>query len=283
MKIPWSPRLGVCSWSLRPRSPRELIDRVRECGLNAVQLALTPMVEDPATWGNAIDALRDARIAVLSGMLATVGEDYSSIARISETGGVRPDANWPATLDRAREVARIAGRHGLGLVSFHAGFLPHDAADPIRGTMLGRLAEIIDAFAEHGVRVAFETGQESAEALAACLEALAPRAAGVNFDPANMILYGSGDPIEAMRRLRASILSVHLKDARPSNQPGTWGREVPMGEGAVDWNGFFEEVAQCPSRPNLIIEREAGDNRVDDIRKATELACANVPIDREVL
>jgi sugar phosphate isomerase/epimerase len=271
MTLPWTPRYGVCSWSLRPASVDELLDRVRACGLAAVQLALVPVVEDPVRWGDAIDRLRDRGIAILSGMLATVGEDYSSIDSIARTGGVRPDATWPATLARAEAVARIAGRHGLGLVTFHAGFLPHDRGDPERRRMIDRLAAVADVFAEHGVRVAFETGQEPAETLVEILHELADQRCGVNFDPANMILYGSGDPIAALERLAPWVAQVHLKDALPSGVPGVWGREVALGAGAVDWPRFFAALSRCPQRPDLIVEREAGEERVEDVRRAMAL------------
>ncbi|MFO0872652.1 MAG: hypothetical protein U0575_01590 [Phycisphaerales bacterium] len=78
-------------------------------------------------WGDAIeDALRLPGIEIVSGMLATVGEDYSTLASITATGGVRPDATWPATLEQARRVARIASDERIPLVTFRAGFIPHD-------------------------------------------------------------------------------------------------------------------------------------------------------------
>src|SRR5688572_17952019 len=101
MKSPTSPsdldHCGVCSWSLRPSDPLDLVAQLRACGCDAVQLALTPLVDEPAVWGSAAAVLRDSGIRIVSGMLATVGEEYSTIASIARTGGVRPDATWPAT------------------------------------------------------------------------------------------------------------------------------------------------------------------------------------------
>ncbi len=267
-----APRLGVCSWSLRPASPAELIERVRACGVDAVQLALTPLVETPLVWAEAGRLLREAGITVLSGMLETVGEDYSSIDAIARTGGVRPTTTWPATRERAARVAGMARSLGLRLVTFHAGFLPHDPADPERMTMMNRLREIAALFGAHGIAIAFETGQEPAHTLVACLEQLAQPSIGVNFDPANMLLYGSGDPVAALRLLAPWVRQVHLKDAVASGVAGQWGREVPLGTGQVDWKAFFAEVARCPHRPNLVIEREAGDQRVRDVVTAREFA-----------
>ncbi|MFM9144102.1 MAG: hypothetical protein ACKORL_01690, partial [Phycisphaerales bacterium] len=73
------PTLAACSWSLRTASPDELADALARCGLDAVQLALVPCAEEPAAWGHAVEALRARGIRTLSGMLATVGEDYSTL------------------------------------------------------------------------------------------------------------------------------------------------------------------------------------------------------------
>jgi L-ribulose-5-phosphate 3-epimerase len=256
---------------LRPENSGDLVKRVRGTGVRAVQLALTPPLERPAEFADAADCLRDAGIAILSGMLETVGEDYSSIARIAATGGVRPDATWPATRARAVEVARLAGGLGLPLVTFHAGFLPHDRADPERARMLVRLREVIDAFAAHGVAVAFETGQEPAATLAECLAELERPSVGINFDPANLILYGAGEPVAAIGLLAPWVRQVHVKDALPSGRAGEWGREVPVGEGAVDWVRFLAAVRALPRAVDLVIEREAGDRREEDVRTAAEL------------
>jgi sugar phosphate isomerase/epimerase len=264
-------RLAACSWSLRTASPDELADALDRCGLRAVQLALVPCVEDAAAWGGAVERLRARGIEVVSGMLATVGEDYSTLETIARTGGVRPDATWPATRALAERVAAFAGAHGVGLVTFHAGFIPHERGSTERRAMVARLREVANLFAARGVRVAFETGQEAADTLLGALEEIAHPNVGVNFDPANMILYGMGDPVAALRALAAHVRQVHVKDAVPTDVPGTWGREVVAGTGAVDWKAFLAEVRRLPRAVDLVIEREAGPTREADIRAAAAL------------
>ena len=263
--------LGVCSWSLRATNPTELIARVKATGLSAVQLALTPLVESPTVWCDVFRRMHDEGIAVVSGMLETVGEDYSSIERIALTGGVRPDATWAATRERALRVADVAARHGLELVTFHAGFLPHDRADPERSRMIERLRDMAELFATQHIAIAFETGQEPAATLIDCLQSLDAPSVGVNFDPANMLLYGSGDPIDALVRLAPWVRQAHVKDALPSALAGVWGTEVPVGTGLVDWRAFLSALSASPHRPRLVIEREAEDARIDDIRAAKTL------------
>lgn len=267
------PRIAVCSWSLRPESPRALADRLHALGVERVQLSLVPCAVDPL-WHDGIDVLRGEGIEVVSGMLAMSGEDYSTLESIAATGGVRSDAHWGANLDRALQVAAIAQQHDIALVTFHGGFLPHDAADPRRRTMLERIGLVADALARHGVACALETGQESAPTLIAALEALAPHGVGVNFDPANMVLYGMGDPLESAKALAPWIRQVHIKDAQPTERAGTWGRDVPVGEGVVPWTDFLRVVAPLRWRGqpvHLAIERESGRCRDADIAQALSL------------
>lgn len=267
------PRLGVCSWSLRPSDPRDLAAKVHACGVDSVQLAL-----DPLRGGGAWDPdetaaiLRDAGITIASGMMAPTGEDYSTLETIRDTGGIRPDATWPANLEAAKANAAIARRLGLALVTFHAGAFPEDESDPLYARMIDRLRAVADTFAAAGVRVGLETGQEPADRVVRMLDRLVRTNVGVNFDPANMILYGNGEPIPALRRLAPWVLQVHMKDARPTDRPGTWGTEVPAGEGSVDWAAFFDEVARLPRRVDVMIEREAGDSRVGDVSTAAVIA-----------
>lgn len=264
--------LGVCSWSLRPTSPRDLLEKVRACGLSAVQLDLTPLREFRWRVDETVGVLKVAGVKILSGMIGFKGEDYSTLKSIEASGGVRPDEHWADNLRNAEASAILAARMGLGLVTFHAGFLPHGPAHrDERAKMVDRLRQITDVFAARNIRVAFETGQESAATLREVLEEIDRPTLGVNFDPANMILYGMGDPVTALAELAPRVRQIHVKDARPSPTPGEWGTEVRVGTGTVDWPAFFSTVRRAGLNVNLLIEREAGEDRIADIRAAAQL------------
>ncbi len=262
------PGVGVCSWSLRPTGLGHLIDSLQESGIDAIQLALTPLIQNPGHWTDSFTRLADSGITVLSGMVETVGEDYSSLETIQLTGGLLPDATWPDTLARLLRVADVAAEGSLELVTLHAGFIPHDSGDPRREVVLERLDKVASAFAQRGLRIALETGQETAATLLDALAEPGMAEIGVNFDPANMILYGMGDPVEGLELLSERVLQVHVKDALPAEVPGVWGTEVPVGSGAVDWQAFFAALARLPRHVNLLVEREAGERRAEDISTA---------------
>ena len=268
-------RLAVCSWSLQPVSPDDLIRKIGETGIKRIQLALDPLREDPRAWGDAPTALRQAGIEIVSGMFGCVGEDYTTLDTIRVTGGIAPDATWEQNRKNIQASARIAVSLGLKLVTFHAGFIPHDQADPGFAKMVQRLAEAADIFAAEGLSLGLETGQETAKDLLVVLKALNKSNVGVNFDPANMILYAKGNPIEALRTLGPWIRQVHIKDATLTKTPGTWGAEVPVGTGEVDWKAFFGALQELNFQGNFVIEREAGTQRVVDIRRAREVVEQN--------
>ncbi len=165
-------KLAVCSWSLRPADPRDLLAQLRAIGIPRVQIALDPLRELAAVWNDLPELCASAGVELISGMFGTVGEDYATLESIRRTGGVVPDATWPENWRNIQSVADIAKRLGLKLVTFHAGFLPHDSTDPKLQTLLQRLTLIADLFAAKCIDVGFETGQETAETLAAFLQRL---------------------------------------------------------------------------------------------------------------
>jgi L-ribulose-5-phosphate 3-epimerase len=264
-------RLAVCSWSLQPSGPQDLISKLQAAGVTRVQLALDPLREEPRIWGLTPELLPAAGITIVSGMFGCVGEDYSTLDSIRVTGGITPDATWAQNWRNIQATADLAQKIGLKLVTFHAGFLPHDDQDPNYAKLKQRLFQISELFQARRMTLGLETGQETADVLFEFLHKLARPNLGVNFDPANMILYDKGDPIAALRKLGHWVRQVHIKDARRTKVPGTWGEEVVVGTGEVDWPAFFAVLKEIGFQGDLCIEREGGVQRVADIVAAREL------------
>jgi L-ribulose-5-phosphate 3-epimerase len=264
-------RLAVCSWSLQPSSPADLVAKLESTGIRRVQLALDPLRDNPAVWGETAALFRQKRITTVSGMFGCVGEDYSTLETIRLTGGIAPDTTWEQNWKNIQSTAALAHQLGLKLVTFHAGFLPHEENDPNFARMLRRLAETAEVFKAANITLGLETGQETAPVLVQLLQKLNRPNVGVNFDPANMILYDKGNPIAALRMLGPWIRQVHIKDARRTKVPGTWGEEVATGTGEVDWRAFFATLRELNYTGDLVIEREAANQRVADIRTAKEV------------
>lgn len=269
MKSQTPDQIGVCSWSLQAKNAKDLAEKVNALGIKRVQLGLTPHRDDPGAWQGAQEILGEAGIDIVSGMFSTIGEDYTTPETIRKTGGVVPDEHWEENWELAKDAAALAKSMGLKIVTAHAGFLPHDPADPTFDKLCMRIVELAELFAQHGSVFLLETGQETAGTLLAFLAEVEKRGArnvGVNYDPANLILYDMDDPIEALPKLVTHVGQVHVKDGKRPAQKGQWGEEVVVGTGEVDWQAFVRILADADFSGSYIFEREAGDDRVGDIR-----------------
>ena len=266
-------RIGVCSWSYQ-RPLREVADEMAKTGVKGIDLALTPFVAPDGRHGveEGEEALAFAKAQFASGawrlfatMISFPQEDYSTLETIRKTGGVVPDDCWPRNREIAAAAAELSGTLGAPYMLFHAGFL--DESNPTAyAAYVERVSFVRDACARAGVQLILESGQETAEDLARFLRDVP--GLYVNFDPANMILYGKGRPMEALETLVPWIRKIHVKDADATAVPGTWGTERPWGEGQVGGAAFIDALNGLGFTGNLTIEREGGDDRVGDIARA---------------
>src|SRR4051794_36035300 len=263
--------IGVCSWSLHPRDTTELISRVKLCGLEHIQLALGPLLDkDDAARGADLEQIKASGLKLTATMIGFSGEDYTSIAIIRRTGGFVPDDLWTARRDLALRAGALSAELGVKNLTTHIGFVP-PSSDPAYAVMVDRVSNVATSMARDGVNLLIETGQEEASELLQFLNDLNCRNVGVNYDPANMILYGAGDPIEAIKILNRHIQHAHVKDACPSQQPRMqWGKEVAFGTGEVDPLMFLDALDDIDYDGPLCIEREAGSDRIAAVRGAVD-------------
>ncbi len=263
--------IGVCSWSLQPECTAQLVELTTKLGLQYVQLALGPLVGlDDKRKHQELGHLRTSGLTLTSGMISFPGEDYSAIDAIRRTGGYVPDDQWPVRKALSAEAAKLAAELGIRTLTSHIGFVPHPG-QPGYDTIKSRVQQIAAILKSHNVDLLLETGQERAEELLAFLNDLGASNVFINFDPANMILYGAGDPIEAIHTLAPRIRHVHVKDATASTKSGVeWGEEVPFGAGQVGPKRFLDALKSINYTGPLAIEREAGNDRVGDVKKAID-------------
>lgn len=251
--------IGVCSWSLQVGSIPELRRLLEALGVNVIQIACGDPVHASWAEGEGMPAAaRAAGFEMTAAMLGFPGEDYTTPQTIKETGGFGNPATRAQRLETLRWGLQRCEELGLSLLTLHGGFLP-EPGDPDRRPFLDTLGAAAALAAERGITLGLETGQETADLLRRTLDDLRCDNVKVNFDPANMLLYDMGDPIRAVEVLGPDICSVHCKDANVPATPGTWGTEVPLGEGQVGMERFVRALHSVGYRGPLIIEREAGD------------------------
>ena len=258
--------VAVCSWSLRTDVPG-VAAAMKEVGIQHVHLGIRAAVEDGS--GKVLDTIKAQKWTITSTMIDFPQEDYSTLDTIKVTGGVVPDEHWERNRGLFEGAAKITAKLGVKYLSMHAGFVDESNEAYVQ-KVTSRIRALADIAKANGLTLLLETGQESAQELKHFLEKLNHKAIGVNFDPANMILYDKGDPIEAVRVLSPWIRHLHVKDAVRTTKPGTWGSEVPWGDGQVGIERFIAVLGEVGFKGAMAIEREAGDNRLGDIKLAVE-------------
>lgn len=253
--------VGICTWSLQ-NDAAAVMQTLEATGLSHLHL-------DVSAVDLFADVIGSGAVKVSCTMTGFPQEDYLTLESIRRTGGIIPDdcfeRNRQIVVDAIEKTAEL----GVPYLSFHAGFIDHEDEAGFK-QFFRRMNGLADVASDCGVMLLLETGQETAKDLRWFFDIIEHPALGVNFDPANMILYGKGDPVEAVTVLAPWIKHVHIKDAVKAAAPGEWGAEVPWGDGEVGAHAFVRVLGKINYTGALAIEREAGDSRVGDIKLAVE-------------
>lgn len=186
------------------------------------------------------------------------GESYESIQITADTVGIVPPTTRKSRLAEAKEIGDFAKLLGVDALGFHIGFVPHDTGSADYKDVVACVKDLCEHLRKNGQRLHLETGQEEAENLLAFLKDVGTDNIFINFDPANLILYGMGDPIASLKKVGAYVRSVHCKDATATKgKPGVdWGAEVPFGTGEVNAELFLSTLKEIGYDGPLTIERE---------------------------
>jgi sugar phosphate isomerase/epimerase len=234
------------------------LEVARELGVKTVQLhAPRPESRGAAAARDFARVLRghDLRATCVFGGFDD--ESYADIPAVKRTVGLVPPTSRQQRLRELREISDFARVLDVDAIGLHVGFVPHDSRDPLFADIVGVTRTLCDYCAGNGQNLHLETGQEPGEILLRFLNEVGTRNLFINFDPANMILYGVGEPLPALKELGPFVRSVHCKDAKRSDLPGiTWGQEVPLGEGDVDIAGYLKALDRIGYEGPLTIERE---------------------------
>ncbi|MBO3802845.1 MAG: TIM barrel protein [Candidatus Brockarchaeota archaeon] len=242
------------TWVLR--DPIESLGLALAVGVRTMQLGCPPDGYDPERKEEFKELLRKSGIKVTTVFCGYAGENYSTLETTKETVGLRNPKFREERVRKTFEVSDFAKEIGVNAIAAHIGFVPEDREDPLYGEIVETMRKIADYCKGNGQFFALETGQETARTLLRFIKDVGRDNVRVNFDPANMLFYGSGDPIEALEVLKDYVIGVHCKDARREG-----GRlvEVPFGEGEVGAERFLRKLVEIGYKGPLTIERELED------------------------
>jgi len=253
--------------------PRESLRKAKEIGVDNVQMGVPP---DKYLEGEGLEELRSTLkefgIKVTTVFCGFEGESYADIPTVRRTVGFVPRETRDERIKKAMKISDFAKEIGCDRIAAHIGFIPEDPSDPLYGEVVEAVREVARYCKGNGQLFCLETGQETAKTLLRFIKDVGMDNIRVNFDPANMILYGSGDPIEALELLKDYVVGVHCKDGKWPTEKDKLGHEVPLGEGDVGIERFIEKLKEIGYTGPLTIEREiTGEEQKRDMLKAKAL------------
>ena len=253
-------------------------DVVKDLGIPSIQLhAPHKNTRNPEAASAFLAKCADAGITITCVFGGFEGESYADIATTARTVGLVPEDTRAARMQEMKEISDFAKLLGVDAVGLHIGFVPEDTASDSYLNLLETTRELLDHVKANGQNVHLETGQETADHLLHFIADVKRDNLYINFDPANMILYGTGEPIEALKKVGKHVRSIHCKDAvwAPEAGRGTdWGREVALGDGDVGMETYLRTLHEIGYDGPLTIEREIPEDPIQqkaDIGKAVSL------------
>jgi sugar phosphate isomerase/epimerase len=241
------------------------LDVARDLGIPTVQLHAPRRESRNKQAAEAfLERCREAGITVTCVFSGFEGESYADIATTAHTVGLVPEESRAARAAEFKQIADFAKLLGVDALGMHVGFVPEDRSGASYRGLLDTTRDLLDYVAASGQRLHLETGQETAEHLLHFIEDVQRDNLFINFDPANMILYGTGDPIAALKQVGHLVRSVHCKDAKwaaPGKRGEAWGQEVALGDGDVGMETYLRTLKELGYTGPLTIEREIAHDR----------------------
>jgi len=192
-------------------------------------------------------------------------------------------ADNPKKVEKSKRIIELALELGTNVVTTHIGVVPDDKASEKYRVLHDACKELGDFAEKNGAYFAIETGPEPAETLGAFIESLGNKGIAVNLDPANLIMVTGDDPVKAVHTLKNHIVHTHAKDGvmlrkvsplavyEGLKEPGGEGpsyKEVPLGQGSVDFKAYLVALKTIGYKGYLTIERETGKDPAADIAAA---------------
>ena len=267
-------QIGVMTDSFR-LPIREALKKAAQLGADGVQIYATQGEVCP-------EALSAVQRKELLQIIRDLGLRVSALC--GDFGqGFYDEENNKVLIERSKRVLELACDLDTKIVTTHIGVVPTDSAHPRYSIMQQACRQLAAAADSMGVRFAVETGPETSQVLKAFLDSLESKGVSVNLDPANLVMVTGDDPVKAVYTLRDYIVHTHAKDGvmfRREEPEVIYGlkqappdmqepfREMPLGEGSVDFSAYLRALREIGYTGFLTIEREVGEDPGADIASA---------------
>ncbi|MGC9399975.1 MAG: sugar phosphate isomerase/epimerase family protein [Anaerolineae bacterium] len=251
----------------------EEFKKARDLGLPTCQLVcwdetlFTPQVADEV-----VAASERHDVEVTTVWVGYPGPAVWNFIEGPTTIGLVPPAYREARIAALKVGADFAARLGAPSITTHAGFIPEAPSNPLYPELLAALRRVVGHCGTLGLDFCFETGQETPVTLLRVIEDLGVDNLGINLDPANLLMYGKANPVDALDVFGRYVAGVHAKDGDYPTNGRELGPEKRLGEGRVDFPALVARLKALGYAGALTIEREiTGPQQIADIQHAIDL------------
>jgi sugar phosphate isomerase/epimerase len=246
--------------------------KVRDFGVDVCQLtSWEPNMANPRTAGNVRRHAREANVRISAVWAGLPQPQVWDFQLGPLTLGIVPKAYRKERVAVLKRWADFAASIEVPAIITHCGFIPENMTDPEYPEVVETIREIAEYCAGRGIGFWLETGQETPVVLLRTIERLGMDNIGINLDPANLIMYGKANPVDALDVIGRYVRNVHVKDGLYPTSGDRLGPEVQVGRGKVDFPRFLARLKDIGFSGELIIEREiSGAEQDRDIRETIE-------------
>ena len=246
--------------------PESALKKVHELGLPTAQLGTEDLSDNMLARMTAAIKKYNVEVTALNthGPGPAVWDFYQG----PETIGLVPRKYRAARIEHMKRASDFAKKAGIPAIHGHMGFIPENPNVPLYKEVVEAVHEVVRHIQSNGQIILYETGQESPITMLRLIDDVGLPNQFVNLDTANLILYGKGNPVDALDVIGKLVRGMHAKDGFFPTDPRHLGKEVPIGQGKVDFPLLFKKLKALGYQGPVTIEREiSGPKQVADIRK----------------
>jgi L-ribulose-5-phosphate 3-epimerase len=247
------------------KDPDAAMAKVHDLGLPTCQVFVSEI--DPELADRLRQALNKYQIEATSLVVGGPGKEVWDFYDGPLTIGLVPRETRNARVSHLQKASDFAKQCGIAAVQTHCGFIPENPNEAVYKETVAAMREVAGYSKRNGQDFRYETGQETPITLVRAIQDVGLDNQGVNFDLANLILYGKANPVDAIELLGPYIQGIHAKDGLWPTNPRELGQEVPIGKGKVDFPRIIARLKELNYRGAVTIEREiSGPRQVEDVR-----------------
>jgi len=249
------------------KDPDAAIAKVHSLGLPTCQASLTNFGPEMVT--RLKNALEKYGVEATAVNTSGPGPDIYDFYQGPLTIGLVPPKYRRQRIDHLKRASDFAKQCGIPAIHSHFGFIPENPNDPVYTEAVEACGEVVKHVKENNQTVLYETGQETPITLLRLIKDVGLDNQGVNLDTANLILYGKGHPVDALDVIGNYVRGLHAKDGLFPTDPRQLGREVPIGQGKVDFPRLIRRLKELNYAGPVTIEREiSGPQQMEDIKRS---------------